>query len=73
MAATPPGPLAALVTLGLFNTALAYFVYFRLIESAGATFAALNNYIVPCLGVIFGALALGEKVGPRPLSASPAC
>jgi drug/metabolite transporter (DMT)-like permease len=62
--ATPHGALAALVTLGLFNTALAYFVYFRLIESAGATFAALNNYIVPCLGVIAGALALGEPVGP---------
>ena len=64
LAATPPGALAALVTLGLFNTALAYFVYFRLIETAGATFAALNNYIVPCLGVIAGALALGEPVGP---------
>jgi drug/metabolite transporter (DMT)-like permease len=43
LAATPPGPLAALCALGLFNTALAYFVYFRLIGRAGATFAALNN------------------------------
>jgi drug/metabolite transporter (DMT)-like permease len=64
LAATPTGPLAALITLGLFNTALAYFVNFRLIETAGATFAALNNYIVPCLGVILGALALGEAIGP---------
>jgi drug/metabolite transporter (DMT)-like permease len=64
LAAIPAGPFAALVTLALFNTALAYFVNFRLIESAGATFAALNNYIVPCLGVILGALALGERVGP---------
>ena len=61
LAATPTGPLAALVTLGLFNTALAYFVNFRLIETAGATFSALNNYIVPCLGVILGALALRGK------------
>ena len=50
--------------LGVFNTALAYFVYFRLIASAGATFAALNNYIVPLFGLIAGALALGEPVGP---------
>ena len=64
LAATPTGPLAALITLALFNTALAYFVNFRLIETAGATFSALNNYIVPCLGVILGALALGEGVGP---------
>jgi drug/metabolite transporter (DMT)-like permease len=60
----PPGPLAALIVLGLFNTGLAYFVYFRLIETAGATFAALNNYIVPCIGVTAGALALGEPVRP---------
>ncbi len=63
LAATPPGPLAALCALGLFNTALAYFVYFRLIASAGATFAALNNYIVPCLGLLAGAWALGEPIG----------
>ena len=61
--ATPPGPLAALCALGLFNTALAYFVYFRLIATAGATFAALNNYIVPFLGLLAGAATLGEPVG----------
>ena len=60
----PPAPLAALIALGLVNTGLAYFVYFRLIETAGATFAALNNYIVPCIGVIAGALAFGEAVRP---------
>jgi len=60
--ATPTGPLAALFALGLFNTGLAYFVYFELIAVAGATFAALNNYIVPCLGMIAGAWALGEPV-----------
>ena len=60
----PPAPLAALIALGLLNTGLAYFVYFRLIETAGATFAALNNYIVPCIGVFAGALALGEPVRP---------
>ncbi len=63
LAATPPASLAALLALGVFNTALAYFVYFRLIASAGATFAVLNNYIVPLIGLIAGALALGEPVG----------
>jgi drug/metabolite transporter (DMT)-like permease len=63
LATTPLTPLAALVGLGVFNTALAYSVYFRLIASAGATFAALNNYIVPVLGLMMGALALGEPVG----------
>ena len=64
LAAAPTGPLAALIALGLFNTGLAYFVYFRLIETAGATFAALNNYVVPCLGLIAGSAALGEPIRP---------
>jgi drug/metabolite transporter (DMT)-like permease len=64
LAAKPAGPVAALVVLGLFNTGLAYFVYFRLIGTAGATFAALNNYVVPCIGLIAGTAALGEPARP---------
>ena len=60
--AAPPGPILAMVALGVFNTALAYFAYFRLVASEGPTFASLNNYIVPLIGVMGGALALGEPV-----------
>jgi drug/metabolite transporter (DMT)-like permease len=59
----PYGPILAMVALGVFNTALAYFLYFRLVVSAGPTFASLNNYVVPLIGVVAGALALGEPVG----------
>lgn len=55
-------PLAALVILGLFNTALAYLVLFRLIMIAGPTFASLNNYIVPFLGLMLGWLTLNEPI-----------
>ncbi len=51
-----------MTALGVFNTALAYFVYFRLIASDGPTFASLNNYIVPVIGVVGGAATLGESV-----------
>ena len=54
--------LVAVVALGLFNTALAYLVYFRLIQTAGATFAGLNNYLVPPLGLLAGAVVLGEPL-----------
>ena len=54
--------IVALGVLGIVNTALAYFVYFRLVAVAGATFAALNNYIVPFLGVVIGAVTLSEPV-----------
>ena len=59
----PAGPIFAVVALGVFNTALAYYVYFRLVVSAGPTFASLNNYVVPIIGVMGGALALSEPVG----------
>jgi drug/metabolite transporter (DMT)-like permease len=64
VAATPVEAVAALVILGVFNTALAYFVYFRLVVAAGATFAALNNYIVPFIGMALGWAILGEPIAP---------
>ena len=52
----------AIVMLGVVNTALAYAIYFRLIADAGATFASLNNYLVPIVGVAAGSLLLGEHI-----------
>ncbi len=52
-------------TLGCVNTAFGYLVYFRLVETAGATFATLNNYAVPVIGLLLGALVLGEPVTLR--------
>ncbi len=60
--AAPVAPIAAMIALGVLNTALAYFLYFRLIASDGPTFASLNNYVVPLIGVMAGASALGEPV-----------
>ena len=61
---TPLAPMLAMVALGVFNTALAYYVYFRLVHDEGPTFASLNNYIVPLIGVIGGAVALAEPIAP---------
>lgn len=55
--------LASLLTLGVFNTALAYVVYFHLIHTEGAVFAGMNNYIVPPFGMALGAVILGEPFG----------
>ena len=59
---TPLGPLLAMGALGVFNTALAYYVYFRLVNEEGPTFASLNNYIAPVIGVLCGAVALAEPI-----------
>jgi hypothetical protein len=48
--------------LGVFNTDLACYVYFRLVHDEGPTFTRLNNYIVP--PVIGGAVALTEPIAP---------
>jgi drug/metabolite transporter (DMT)-like permease len=58
----PLASLLAMGALGVFNTALAYYVYFRLVHEEGPTFASLNNYIVPLIGVIGGAVALAEPI-----------
>jgi drug/metabolite transporter (DMT)-like permease len=60
----PLAPMLAMVALGLFNTALAYYVYFRLVHDEGPTFASLNNYVAPVIGVVAGAVALAESVAP---------
>jgi len=51
----------AVVLLGVFSTAVAAVVYFRLIESAGAGFVAQLNYLVPLWAVLVGVLFLGEQ------------
>src|SRR5271155_2134755 len=61
---TPLASLLAMGALGVFNTALAYYVYFRLVHAEGPTFASLNNYIVPLIGVIGGVVALAEPIAP---------
>ena len=60
----PLAPMIAMGALGVFNTALAYYVYFRLVHEEGPTFASLNNYIVPLIGVVGGAVALAEPIAP---------
>lgn len=55
----------SVVLLGLFPTALAILIYFALLRRTGATFIALNNYLIPSLGVLWGILFLGEEPSPR--------
>ena len=63
------GSVAALVYLALFPTALATIIFFQLISARGATFVALNNYMIPVLGVIWGASFLGERLSLQALGA----
>lgn len=55
--------LGALTALTLLSTAVGNLAYFRLIGSAGPSFTSLLNYLVPVVGVMFGATVLGERLG----------
>jgi drug/metabolite transporter (DMT)-like permease len=65
-AAAPSGAAwASIAALGLFSTALAYILYFRLIDTAGATNAILVTFLIPVTAILLGALFLGEALGLR--------
>jgi drug/metabolite transporter (DMT)-like permease len=59
--------LAALVGLGIINTACGYLLLFWLTMRAGAGFASFNNFLVPVFGVAWGILLLSERPSPMAL------
>jgi drug/metabolite transporter (DMT)-like permease len=60
--AQPPSALivACVLALGLVCGAVAYLLYFRLIEDVGAAGALTVTYLTPLFGMLWGALFLGE-------------
>lgn len=56
------GAVAALLTLALLGTAFAYILYYWLIHNIGATRTSLVTFIMPIMGVVWGALILSEKI-----------
>lgn len=64
--ATMPSMTAGLsvVILGLFSTALALVLFYRLIAVAGAGAASLVSYTSPAIAVLLGVAVLGEPLTP---------
>lgn len=54
--------IASVIWLGLFATALATILYFRIVKAAGPTFLSLINYMIPVFALAAGAIALGEQL-----------
>jgi drug/metabolite transporter (DMT)-like permease len=55
----------AIVALALLCTAFGYVLYFRLIETSGATNALLVTLLVPPVAILLGALFLDEVLAPQ--------
>jgi drug/metabolite transporter (DMT)-like permease len=62
--AEPPSALiaAAVLALGLVCGAIAYLLYFRLIQDVGPAGALTVTYLTPLFGMLWGALFLGEAL-----------
>ena len=56
--------LAALAGLSLFSTALAFVIYFRLVQTLGSVGTTAQAYLRVPIGVAIGALFLGETLPP---------
>ena len=60
----PPLPAAlSALALTLLSTAVAYLLYFRLIENVGPTKTLTVTFLIPVFGLLFGVVLLGEPVG----------
>ena len=58
----PLSAWGAIIALALFCTAFGYVLYFRLIETSGATNALLVTLLVPPVAIVLGALFLNETL-----------
>lgn len=54
--------LGSMAALGILGTALAFIVYYRLLEVADPTYVSMVTYVVPVFGVILGVLVLHEQL-----------
>lgn len=52
----------AIIGIAIFSTALAYFLYFRILELAGAVNLLLVTFIIPPFAIFMGVTVLGETL-----------
>ena len=55
--------IVSILVLGLVGTAVAYLLFFALIQKAGPVYAGLVTYLVPPMALGYGALFLSERFG----------
>ncbi len=62
LAAPSAAQLLAIALLGVFSTAIAGIVYFRLVSNAGPAFVSQLNYLIPMWAVVVGVMFLDETL-----------
>jgi drug/metabolite transporter (DMT)-like permease len=51
-----------IIFLGVFCTALATILYFHILQTSGATFVSIMNYLIPIWAIVFGVIFFKEKI-----------
>lgn len=69
-AGVPALAWAALLGLAVLCTALAYWLFYRLIARIGATRSLTVAFLIPVFGMLWGALLLGEAITARMLTST---
>ncbi|MSX14108.1 MAG: EamA family transporter, partial [Actinobacteria bacterium] len=57
-----PGPLLAMLGLGVFGSGFAYIWNFKIMEAAGSAIASSVTYVTPVVAVIVGVIFLQENL-----------
>jgi drug/metabolite transporter (DMT)-like permease len=57
--------LGAVFGMAMLSTVLAYFLYFRILATAGATNLMLVTFLIPVSAILLGVLVLGERLEPQ--------
>lgn len=57
--------LGAVLALAVFSTALAYLMFYRVLDRAGATNLSLVTFLIPVSAILLGTLFLNEVLAPR--------
>jgi drug/metabolite transporter (DMT)-like permease len=57
-----PIPVGSMLILGFIGTGYAYVAYYDIINKVGSAIASSVTYITPLVGVLLGALLLGEHI-----------
>jgi drug/metabolite transporter (DMT)-like permease len=60
-----PRVLGAVLALGLVNTFGAYLIFYPLVSVLGAARSSMVTYVIPVVGLVLGAIFLGEQVDLR--------
>jgi drug/metabolite transporter (DMT)-like permease len=60
--------ITALLILAVFCTAIAYILYYQLIDSVGATKASMVSFLIAPFGVVYGSVFLQEPINPNAIA-----